>query len=346
MITKRIEWIDISKGIGAILVIIGHCVYIGGYVHNWIFSFHMQLFFIISGLFFTQSPFLSCVKKKYKQLIVPYMVFCLIGFALSILIPQWRGFSYKDILRDIYFGYPNTVNVSSVWFLICLFFTFLMFDLVLMVQEKTKIFGWLLFIGIIVFGFSLGRFSDLIDLFPASRMPFDIDSACVAILFLGIGYYSKKDVLKIADIVTRNRLILILATITSFFVTVLVTQLNGTVNLHGIVYHNEILYIIGGTFGFLMVMFTSVGIQQCIWIKKCFVWLGLNSLKLMGTQAIILRIYLLVLNHYGNDEFVIYCLPPLYAMIGCFAITSISVICVGVYNACYRRFMEKACISK
>ena len=27
---NRIEWLDVSKGIGIILVIIGHCVYLGG----------------------------------------------------------------------------------------------------------------------------------------------------------------------------------------------------------------------------------------------------------------------------------------------------------------------------
>ena len=46
---NRIEWLDVSKGIGIILVIIGHCVYLGGGMHNWIFSFHMPMFLSFLG---------------------------------------------------------------------------------------------------------------------------------------------------------------------------------------------------------------------------------------------------------------------------------------------------------
>ena len=60
----RLEWVDISKGIGILLVIIGHCVYIGGSIHNWIFSFHMPLFFILSGMFIKDEPVQKFVGKK------------------------------------------------------------------------------------------------------------------------------------------------------------------------------------------------------------------------------------------------------------------------------------------
>ena len=40
---------DVIKGIGIILMVIGHTC--GQPLYNWIYSFHMPLFFIISGLF-------------------------------------------------------------------------------------------------------------------------------------------------------------------------------------------------------------------------------------------------------------------------------------------------------
>ena len=46
---KRIEWIDVSKGITIILMMIGHYVPYGSQVRNFIFAFHMPLFFILSG---------------------------------------------------------------------------------------------------------------------------------------------------------------------------------------------------------------------------------------------------------------------------------------------------------
>ena len=47
MIKNRIKWIDISKGIGIILVLMGHISKIK-IINNVIYAFHMPLFFMIS----------------------------------------------------------------------------------------------------------------------------------------------------------------------------------------------------------------------------------------------------------------------------------------------------------
>lgn len=65
MSNKRIEWIDSTRGIAILLVVVGHVV--GGYTGNYglpeyqriidivvdvIYTFHMPLFFMISGYVF------------------------------------------------------------------------------------------------------------------------------------------------------------------------------------------------------------------------------------------------------------------------------------------------------
>lgn len=54
----RIEWVDILKGIAIICVFIGHTTNdnygnISGLLHMWIYSFHMPLFFFLSGYVFS-----------------------------------------------------------------------------------------------------------------------------------------------------------------------------------------------------------------------------------------------------------------------------------------------------
>lgn len=61
--TPRIEWVDAAKGIGIILVVLGHAIVglrdsalaspdsILIYIHYLIYSFHMPLFFFLSGIF-------------------------------------------------------------------------------------------------------------------------------------------------------------------------------------------------------------------------------------------------------------------------------------------------------
>lgn len=47
-INKRIEWIDISKGLGMLLVIAGHTIALK--YSSILYTFHMPLFFFLSGL--------------------------------------------------------------------------------------------------------------------------------------------------------------------------------------------------------------------------------------------------------------------------------------------------------
>ena len=80
---ERIEWVDIAKGIAIIAMIIGHGCPKRAIV-SFIFSFHMPLFFILSGIVYkTNSK--GMVSKKIKSLIVPYFIFSIDQF-LSIIL--------------------------------------------------------------------------------------------------------------------------------------------------------------------------------------------------------------------------------------------------------------------
>ena len=44
----RIDSLDILKGIGIILVVVGHMIGNQLYIRPWIYAFHMPLFFMVS----------------------------------------------------------------------------------------------------------------------------------------------------------------------------------------------------------------------------------------------------------------------------------------------------------
>lgn len=48
-LVHRIQWVDIAKGMAMLFVIIGHTAPFGSMERNFIFSFHMPLFFLLSG---------------------------------------------------------------------------------------------------------------------------------------------------------------------------------------------------------------------------------------------------------------------------------------------------------
>lgn len=81
----RKNWIDAAKGYGMILVILGH---ISEYspIGMIIYSFHMPLFFFLSGyLFSTRRPFGEFARNKIRRLIIPY-------FAYAIPLILWDAF--------------------------------------------------------------------------------------------------------------------------------------------------------------------------------------------------------------------------------------------------------------
>ena len=67
---KRVQYIDIAKGIGILLVVLGHND-LNAYhpmLHRFIYAFHMALFFFLSGIFF--NP-----KRDFKTLVKKHGVF-------------------------------------------------------------------------------------------------------------------------------------------------------------------------------------------------------------------------------------------------------------------------------
>ena len=90
-IKNRIEWIDIAKGIGIILVIMGHTIALR--YSQWLYTFHLPLFFLLSGLVYNENKYpkyTTLLKQKSTQILLPWLKFFLIGLIFCLLIPEWR----------------------------------------------------------------------------------------------------------------------------------------------------------------------------------------------------------------------------------------------------------------
>ena len=86
-LAKRDKSIDFIKGIAIYLVVLAHCWLISSEIFNFIYSFHMPLFFCISGyLFSAKRKYKSFLFAKFKALIVPYILFFIFSFLVSVLL--------------------------------------------------------------------------------------------------------------------------------------------------------------------------------------------------------------------------------------------------------------------
>lgn len=92
---KSLLWADNIKAFLILLVVIGHTIqysvinYTSSHVFNYIYSFHMPLFMLISGfLSYKESSSVSWdgVKRRGIQLLIPYVIWTLV-FCLTMRVP-------------------------------------------------------------------------------------------------------------------------------------------------------------------------------------------------------------------------------------------------------------------
>ena len=113
---KRLNNIDFLRGIGVILVIFGHIIPVGP-VRQIIYTFHMPLFFFISGyLLNTDYAFGVFFKKRIKNILVPYFIF-------SLIMAIYLIFVNKIGLTDVISSFALQKRYTVLWFLTALFFT-------------------------------------------------------------------------------------------------------------------------------------------------------------------------------------------------------------------------------
>ena len=122
--SKRIEYLDIAKGIGILLVVLGHNDFevISAFIQRLIYSFHMPLFFFLSGYFINASiPFFAFFKKRFNALLKPYFFTIFLIYFTSISFEK-MGFN-TAITRTVksLYGSGYYLDWVQLWFLPQLF---------------------------------------------------------------------------------------------------------------------------------------------------------------------------------------------------------------------------------
>ena len=80
---NNILWINNLKIFGILAVILGH---IASPLGSFIYSWHMPLFFILSGFFIKFNlPIKEFFLKDFQRLMVPYFLFALVGLVMEAL---------------------------------------------------------------------------------------------------------------------------------------------------------------------------------------------------------------------------------------------------------------------
>lgn len=199
----RIVWVDILRGISMLLIVYGHII-----IHcdklsplnKYIMSFHVPIFFMISGFIFSvkeNTKYKDFIWKKFKRIMIPYFVFgflflipfILFGNGLGAMLDRESEINIFKNIFGIFYGNGHDGLLrqnSSLWFLPCIFVTQQIFYFVEKLNEKYKNGSKKIFIYSLttIIALVLGFVSYSI---PHIRLPWGIDVAIVLSFFFAIG---------------------------------------------------------------------------------------------------------------------------------------------------------------
>jgi fucose 4-O-acetylase-like acetyltransferase len=121
----RMAWMDVCKGLGIALVVIGHNS--EGPVKQAIFLFHMPLFFFLSGMLTRpEIEITSFATKRARQLLIPYVAFLstllIIRQMMLIETHQWSAsLAAHDFMQAVLGGRHLNGWAGVFWYVTCFY---------------------------------------------------------------------------------------------------------------------------------------------------------------------------------------------------------------------------------
>lgn len=275
--TNRFVWIDVLKGIGIFYVTFAH-LYPFLPIEKHIYSFHMFLFFFISGFLHKKaSDISSFIQKKFISLIVPFLFWNIFATIIDIFISHDYIGSLQRFL---------TINGSlcwdrPIWFLLVLFFVEVIFLFIDRIPSNYKYLS-------VIFAFIIGYFMQNTSVF--------LKLTLIPIAFV---YYSLGNILNIINRKRRiSKIYLVIIMFIALFINIFTSVIfNNRVSVVSAYFGNYYLCLIAGVSGIVFYFLFA----QLITFKplvKVLEYIGKNSMTIMCAQYFLFYTYSFIFNRF------------------------------------------------
>lgn len=286
---NRITFIDTAKAIAMFLTIVSHSGLGANPINRWICSFHMPLFFFITG--WTQkNKSLSGFKewkdfifKKIYTLLGPYILFSFIAAKIGDLD------TYKNIFYGTIFSLNKANSIGVMWFLTCMFSSVIIYQIIINIRnsiKNTTLKNIIFYLILILCGITSGYFN--CNRVPNLGIPFNLNIALSAVLFMFAGNgisklynlcINKYNILKKKSIVLIPAIIIIIIGILTYRLNTSAYTM-GTYDF-GVVmaeawYGNYIIFLINA-----IICSTGIVLLSMVIDNKILAYIGRNTLIIL-----------------------------------------------------------------
>ncbi len=261
---KRIEWIDVLKGIGIIYVTFAH-LNPAMPIEKHIYSFHMFLFFFISGYLFKKPcSFRSYAKKQATVLLVPFIVWDIAATLYDIA----AGKDIKASITRMFILKGEMCWNAPIWFLLILFLTETVYAAI---YRDNKI------MQIVIPAVSLAASYLCQGLYILGALP-------IAVLFYWLGNMSKY-----FGIIERINAYKLSFAFIFGLISIIASQRNDRISVMYCYYGDFVFCLIAGVSGIFLYCIISTQLKG--WIVKALSYLGHNSMIIMCFQYWLFRVF-------------------------------------------------------
>lgn len=247
----------------------------------------MPLFFLIAGVFHPKKSTFKIVKKRAKQLLVPYFLWSFILFFFWLFIGRKYGESAALELSPIknfigiFFAQGDKEYMNwgiPMWFLPSIFLTFCIFWLIKKFIKNNKIQLLIIIISVFI-GFLIPRLTNI-------KLFWSLDVSLVSLIFYTFGYYTK-NYLFFNTYKGEKTSLSILGILHLVFSLFLLQE----VDMYRSTYGNEFLFIINAIVGVLF----WCNFFKVVTIFKFLSFFGKNTIPILAMQIRSLTFIKLVL---------------------------------------------------
>ncbi len=174
----RLQWLDIMKGIGIILVATGH-IFENDFAFNYIYSFHMPLFFFASGWVYRKKDIIGDIKNRFITIMIPFYSFGVLEIIYFHLIEaRVRDMTVplKESVTGLLLVYHDYLDFNvHLWFLPCIFLMGILFNILVHIGGKKMAY--------VVAGV-LAAVSVVIDI---PYLVFELQRICSSLIYFALG---------------------------------------------------------------------------------------------------------------------------------------------------------------
>ncbi len=268
VVVKRLEYVDIAKGVGIILVVCSHSDALD---LMWLMmGMFVPIFYFCSGYTYSMKGTLKeCMEKRLRKLFVPYLFYSILMFIV------FGHFSLREVIGVFYSRYclyplnvsPNIKFMTSgnypMWFLTSMIVSYFFFCLIVY-HERIRY--WLFFCYFAI--------TIVLTKCPI-LLPWSIDTSFLTALLMYVGMLVRKKNLIFADLWQVG-----LVAIAYIGLQIIGGEINLSVRMYGT---SVIIYFILGCFGSFVVLWGARQMERTI-LGNVFLSLGRHSMTIFCIQ--------------------------------------------------------------